>query len=269
MTLFDNDEPAAPSSEGPPLRVRLTVAYDGTDFHGFAVQDGGVRTVGGALSEALSKVLRQKIELTCAGRTDAGVHARGQVVSFDVAGDTELDLVRLTKSVNSQLGPEVVARDAAVVEGFDARHDAKQRRYRYTVVNAPVPDPFLARVAWWVADPLDVRAMNLACDALLGEHDFASFCRRPNPSALAMGATTMRRVDEAEWIDEGDGVLQFWIEAGAFCHQMVRSIVGELVEIGRGRRKASDVGRVLRARDRALAAQPAPPHGLCLWSVKY
>lgn len=266
MTLFDT--PAGPS-EGPPVRVRLTVAYDGTDFHGFAVQDGGVRTVGGVLGDALGKALRQKVDLTCAGRTDTGVHARGQIVSFDVAADTDLDLVRLSKSVNSQLGPEVVVRDAAVADGFDARHSAKQRRYRYTVVNAPVPDPFLARTAWWIADPLDVRAMNLACDALLGEHDFASFCRRPNPSAAAMGATTVRRVDEAEWIDDGDGVLQFWIEARAFCHQMVRSIVGELVDIGRGRRRASDVGRVLRARDRALAAQPAPPHGLCLWAVEY
>jgi tRNA pseudouridine38-40 synthase len=264
MTLFD--EAAGP--EGPPISVRATIAYDGTDFHGFAVQDGQ-RTVGGALGEALGKALRQKIELTCAGRTDSGVHARGQVVSFDVAADTELDLARLTKSVNSQLGPEVVARDMAIAPGFDARHSAKQRRYRYTVVNASQPDPFLARTAWWVADPLDVRSMNLACDALLGEHDFASFCRRPNPSAAAMGATTMRRVDEAEWVDDGDGVLQFWIEAGAFCHQMVRSIVGELVEIGRGRRRASDVGRVLRACDRALAAQPAPPQGLCLWDVKY
>lgn len=255
MTLFD-----APA--GGPARCRLVLAYDGTGFRGFAEQPH-VRTVGGVLARALEKVLRHPVELACAGRTDAGVHAWGQVVSFDA--DPGLDPWRLQQAVNGMLGPEVVVRSADLAPpGFDARRSARWRSYRYTVVNRPVPDPFLARYAWWVPRPLDLSSLRHAADPLLGEHDFAAFCRK-GPE----GSSTIRRVLDSRWVDLGDGVLRYEVRATAFCWQMVRSIVGTLVEAGLGRRRPADVVAVLRARDRGAAGQVAPPHGLCLWEVGY
>ena len=271
MTLFDEGLEAAEPAEAPPLRVRMTVAYDGAQFHGFAAQPE-VPTVAGKLVVAIENALRVKgVELTCAGRTDAGVHARGQVISFDVPAGTSVAPDELVRRVNRQTAASgVVARECALAPGFDARHDAVARRYRYTVVNASVPDPLLASQAWWVPDELDVRAMQAACDPLLGEHDFAAFCRKPSARRDGTVPGTTRRVIDAEWeFPTEDGVLYFWIEANAFCHQMVRSIVGLLVEIGKGKRHVSDVLRVLRGRDRNANAEPAPPQGLVLWEVKY
>ncbi len=248
----------------------MTVAYDGSKFHGFAIQPE-VPTVAAALVVAIERALRvTDVEITCAGRTDAGVHARGQVISFDVPANAEVDVEVLARRVNRQLQPTIVVRDAAVdVGGFDARHDALGRTYRYTVVNAPAPNPLLANQAWWVPEPLDVRAMQAACDPFIGEHDFAAFCRKPTARRDGTVPGTTRRVDDAEWVEGDDGVLYFWIEANAFCHQMVRSIVGLLVDVGRGKRHVSDVMRVLRGMDRHASADPAPPHGLVLWRVRY
>jgi tRNA pseudouridine38-40 synthase len=252
----------------PRKRIRLLVAYDGTDFHGFA-ENTGVVTVGGTLRAAIERVLGTGIELTVAGRTDAGVHAWGQVVSFDALGEG-LDLERLQRSINGLCRPAIVVRAAEVApEGFDARFSAAWRRYRYTVLNRAVPDPFLARTAWLVPEPLDLAVLRLACDPLLGEHDFTSFCRAPRVSAGMAPATLVRRVTEAGWREGGDGVLRFEIRANAFCHQMVRSLVGLLVDVGRGRRRAGDVLTVLRARDRSHLGNIAPPTGLCLWEVGY
>ncbi|MGH9180325.1 MAG: tRNA pseudouridine(38-40) synthase TruA [Acidimicrobiales bacterium] len=244
--------------------MRLTVAYDGSGFRGFAA-NVGVRTVGGALAEALAKVLGHPVTLVCAGRTDTGVHAWGQVVHFDtMAGGT--DLAGLQRSVNSMLRPSVVIRSTAVAApGFDARHSATGRLYRYRVLNGQVADPFLAATTWHVDDPLDLGSMQLACDPLIGEHDWSSFCRRPPE----VGVSLVRVVRRAGWSQLDDGVLRFEIEASAFCHQMVRSVVGLLVAVGRGRVRAGEVAGIIRARDRAGAASPAPPHGLCLWSVSY
>jgi tRNA pseudouridine38-40 synthase len=244
--------------------LKLTVAYDGTGFHGFAAQRDQ-RTVEGVLTDALSNVLRAPVELACAGRTDAGVHAWGQVVSTRIGDGADVDVDKVARSVSSQLGPEVVVRDAELVgDGFDARHSAQWRSYRYTVVNRPVPDPFLARYAWWVPEPLDLPLLRLGADPFLGEHDFASFCRR-GPT----GSTTIRRVLDSRWTDEGDGVLRYEIRAAAFCWQMVRSIVGTLVDVGIGRLTPGDVLGIMRARDRSVAGRVAPPHGLCLWDVGY
>ena len=135
--------------------------------------------------------------------------------------------------------------------------------YRYSILNRAVPDPFLAETTWHVAHPLDLRAMRLACDPLYGEHDFASFCRRTEGSSL------VRRVRFADWSDLGDGLLRFDIEASSFCQQMVRSLVGTMIEIGLGKRRAGDMAEVLRARDRQMAGEVAPAHGLCLWEVTY
>ena len=262
-------EPAAPP--GPLVRVRMTVAYDGRGFHGFAANPG-VRTVGSTLARALERVLGHAVELSCAGRTDAGVHARGQVVSFDARAGG-LDLERLEKALNSLCGPAIAVRETAMVDdGFDARHSATARTYRYAVFNSPVPDPFLAATAWHVEAPLDLDLMVLGCDPLIGEHDFSAFCRRPKVGPVGAGAapvSLVRRVTDARWEDAGGGVLWFWVTANAFCHQMVRSIVGTLVEVGAGRKRAGDIAGILRSRDRRHAGNLAPPHGLCLWHVTY
>ncbi len=257
-----------PPRTGPTTRVRLTVAYDGSGFRGFA-PNLGVRTVAGDMAGALGRVLGAEVSLTCAGRTDAGVHAWGQVVHFDVQGDP--DLVALQRSLNKMLGPAVVVRSAAVAaEGFDARHSATGRRYRYTVLNRVLPDPFLASTTWHVDHPLDLGSMTLACDPLIGEHDWSSFCKRPPGPDPERGPRSMVRVvREAAWTDLGGGVLRFEIEASAFCHQMVRSLVGTLVAVGLGKVRAGDIGALIRARTRAEASEPAPPHGLCLWEVTY
>jgi tRNA pseudouridine38-40 synthase len=248
-------------------RVRALVAYDGTDYHGFA-ESAGVATVGGALRTAVEQVLGAAVEITAAGRTDAGVHAWGQVVSLDVPDGA--DLVRLQRSVNALLRPAVVVRAIEPAPGgFDARFSALWRRYRYTVLNAPVPNPFLARTTWHVPEPLDRAALRLAADPLVGEHDFTSFCRAPKVGDGAPAATLVRRVAGAAWHDGPDDTVRFEIRANAFCHQMVRSIVGLLVDVGRGRRHAGDVLAVLRAKDRAGVGNLAPPRGLCLWEVGY
>lgn len=261
------DAPEPTLFEGSPgegrSKLKLVVAYDGTDFHGFAVQPD-VRTVQGVLGKALEKVLRHEIDLACAGRTDAGVHAWGQVVSFEA--DPGVDPWRLRDSLNSLIGPEIVVRSCELVDpGFDARHSAVSRTYRYTVLNRPEPDPFRARYAWWVETPLDFAPMRMAADPLIGEHDFASFCRRSsNP-----GATTIRRVLTSHWIDLGDGEYRYDITATAFCWQMVRSVVGTLVDVGLGRLTAGDVRAILASHNREAAGQVAPPHGLSLWEVGY
>ncbi len=263
MSLFDAGSPASPPPEVP-ARIKLTVAYDGTDFHGFAAQPG-VRTVEGVLTEALTdslEVPEEDLNLACAGRTDAGVHARGQVISVDVAPSRNPEHLR--RAVNRVTAPEVVVRRAeAVRRDFDARRSATSRTYRYTIVNRPEPDPFLARYAWWVPEPLDLTMLHLAADPFVGEHDFASFCR-----STAAGST-IRRVLASRWDRLDDDVLRYEIRARAFCWQMVRSIVGTLVEAGVGRRRPGDMLGILRGRDRARAGRVAPPHGLTLWAVGY
>jgi tRNA pseudouridine38-40 synthase len=255
----------------------MTVAYDGSSFYGFAAQPG-LRTVAGTLEEAVEIVVRHPVTVTGAGRTDRGVHARGQVVSFDVVRD-RFDVTQLQRTLNKLCNPALAVRDVtAVDDDFDARFSARSRRYHYTIVNRPVSDPFLWPTSWHVAEPLELARLRLACDPLIGEHDFSSFCRRPkergepgaerDPEARA-AISLYRRVDDAGWDDLGEGVLRFRIEANAFCHQMVRSIVGLMVDVGRGRRRAGDVAAIVAARDRSAAPTLAPARGLCLSAVGY
>ncbi len=249
------------------LRVRMTVAYDGSAFRGFAPQPG-LTTVSGVLAGALETVTRDRVELVCAGRTDAGVHAWGQVVSCDLPR-SGLDLARVQRSVNRLCGPGIVVRDIAeVAPGFSARYSARSRTYRYTVLNRDVPDPFWASTSWWVRQTLDVHALMLACDPFIGEHDFSSFCKRDKGRDVKP-PSLVRRVIDARWEDEGEGVLRLWIEADSFCHQMVRSVVGTMVDAGRMRIHAGEICDILRGKDRARAGTLAPPHGLCLWKVSY
>jgi tRNA pseudouridine38-40 synthase len=253
-------------------RARLTVAYDGTSFHGFAENDG-VRTVMGVLREAIEKVVRQAVDIVGAGRTDAGVHGWGQVVSCDLPDETDLDA--LVRRVNRMCGPAVVARAAVWAESadFSARFTAKWRHYRYDIWNAPQPNPFLATTSWHVVQPLSLPALWLACDPLIGEHEFSSFCRRSKVPEGQPEPSMTRKVMLAKWsdvpTDHGAGLLRFEIRANAFCHQMVRSIVGTMVDAGAGRLHAGDIRGILLAKDRQAAGQVAPPQGLCLWEVGY
>jgi tRNA pseudouridine38-40 synthase len=252
-------------------RARFVVAYDGARFHGFA-EHGDTRTVMGELRAAIERVAGTQVSLVGAGRTDAGVHAWGQVVSGDLPTDTDLD--RLAHRVNRMCAPEVVVRSAAWAGDpeFSARFSAVYRHYRYLVLNAAVPVPALAGRVWHVPAPLSLPALRLACDPLIGEHDFSSFCRRPKTVADQPSPSLRRRVMLAQWTpveSEFGELLRFEIRANAFCHQMVRAIVGTLIDVGHGKLHAGDIGEILRRKDRAAAGAVAPPDGLTLWEVGY
>ncbi len=239
---------------------RIDFAYDGTGFHGYARQPH-VRTVQGELETALFK-LTGEVETTVAGRTDKGVHASAQVVSFTTV--TNLDTDRVRRSLNRQLAPEIaVASVAAAPDGFDARFSATSRSYTYLVLNREIPDPFLAGRSWLYETPLELERMNLGMDFCLGERDFAAFCRK------ADGRSTVRRLDYARWEDRGAGLLAFTATASSFCHQMVRSLVALSVEIGRGRVDPESVETILESQDRQRSKGAAPAHGLTLVAVGY
>lgn len=252
-------------------RARLVVAYDGSGYHGFA-ETPEHRTVMGVLRAAIERVAGSPVELVGAGRTDAGVHAWGQVVSGDLPAS--VDLHGLRHRVNRMCGPSVVIREATWADDpdFNARFSATYRHYRYDVLNTPVPVPAIAHLAWHVAAPLNLWAMQLACDPLIGEHDFSSFCRVPKVRPAQTTPSLRRRVMLAEWNEVGSDhgpLLRFEIRANAFCHQMVRSIVGTMVDIGSGKLHAGDMRGIMLAHDRSAAGQVAPPHGLTLWEVGY
>lgn len=239
---------------------RLDLSYDGAGFRGYARQRD-IRTVQGELEAALARILGPVIT-EVAGRTDAGVHARQQVVSFSTG--REVDCRRLARSLTGLLGPEIVVyRCESVPDGFSARFDARRRTYRYRILNRSYPDPLRRGFTWHVKDPLDVPAMDRAVRFLEGEHDFASFCRR------AEGRSTVRTVLSAGWSLRPYEVVRLEIVGTAFCHQMVRSITAFCVEVGRGRLGPDTTPEVLSARDRNAARGAAPPHGLVLWRVGY
>ena len=247
--------------------VCARVAYHGAAFHGFAANDDVV-TVEGTLVDVLRRVTGASPRIIPAGRTDAGVHASAQVVSFEMRRDT--DLVALSRSLNALCAPALAVSSMEWAEpGFDARVSATWRRYRYSVLNSPIHDPLLADRTWHVRSPLSVPLMNLACDPLLGEHDFSSFCRRPPVAEGGTEPSLHRWVFEAAWLEEDAGILVFEIRANAFCHQMVRSLTGFLVDVGSMRRPASDMQAVLLGRDRNHGSRVAPPHGLVLVDVGY
>ena len=239
---------------------RIDLAYDGSGFHGYARQPE-VRTVQGVLEEALFKHTGE-VETSVAGRTDRGVHALAQVVSFNT--DTELDTGSVVRSLNRQLAPEVAVASLVVApDGFNARFSATGRAYTYLVLNHPTPNPFLASTSWHYETPLDVDLMNQGMKHLRGQHDFASFCRKaPNRS-------TERRLDLVEWSPRGQGLLACAVAASSFCHQMVRSLVALSVEIGRGRVEPESVPEILESKDRRYAKGAAPAHGLTLVGVRY
>jgi tRNA pseudouridine38-40 synthase len=256
------------------VRLRLDLAYDGTDFHGWATQPG-LRTVQGLLEAALAQVLRTgSVPVTCAGRTDTGVHARGQVVHLDVDPDlltacagrsASPPAEALLRRLNGVLPGDVRVRAAAVApDGFDARFSAVWRRYAYRIADEPrLVDPLVRRsvLAW--PRPLDLDAMNQAAAGLAGEHDFAAFCKKRE------GATTVRTLLDLSWARDDSGLAVATVRADAFCHHMVRALVGCMIAVGEGRRPASWAADVLRRGVRDTGVTVVHAHGLTLEEVAY
>jgi tRNA pseudouridine38-40 synthase len=243
------------------VRLRIDLAYDGAGFHGWARQEG-LRTVQGEIEAALDTVLRTSgSTLTVAGRTDTGVHARGQVAHVDVDPPPDDTLLR---RLNGVLGPDVRIRQVREAPaGFDARFSATWRRYCYRIADAPTSVDPLTRghVLAWPRE-LDVARMAEASALLLGEHDFAAFCKKRE------GATTIRSLLELSW-ERVDGVLEATVRADAFCHTMVRSLVGCLIAVGEGRRDPAWAAEVLSRGERDSAVTVVQAHGLTLEEVGY
>jgi len=244
------------------VQLKLIVEYEGTRYQGWQVQPGGP-TVQEVLERALATALREPVRVRGAGRTDAGVHACGQVAAVKVTR-MPTDLGRLRKSLNALTPEDVAVREITVVDdAFDPRRHARSRVYEYRILNAPTPSPFWRRHAWHVPDPLDAGAMDAAAQQLIGEHDFAAF-RAADAEPMR---STVRRVLESRM--HAGPVLVYRIEATAFLKHMVRNIVGTLVEVGRGERPAASLGELIAGRDRTRAGATAPAHGLTLVAVRY
>ena len=256
------------------MRIRIDLAYDGGDFHGWAVQPG-LRTVQGDVESALATVLRvPDVSVVCAGRTDTGVHARGQVIHTDLADEVVAavrgrsagqPLEALVRRLNGLLPADVrVRRAVEAPPGFDARFGALWRRYAYRLTDTPAAVDPLHRshvLAWPRA--LDVDAMNEASASLLGQQDFAAFCKQRE------GATTIRTLLDLAWVRDDAGLVSATVRADAFCHSMVRSLVGCLLAVGEGRRPPAWAGEVLRAARRDPAVTVVQAHGLTLEEVAY
>ncbi|MGO4596510.1 tRNA pseudouridine(38-40) synthase TruA [Terrabacter sp. 2RAF25] len=270
-----SEENASGEAVGALLRVRIDLAYDGTHFAGWAAQPG-LRTVQGELTAALATVLRspEPVRVTVAGRTDAGVHARGQVVHADLDPRAWAELPGRSDrepgpSLVSRLGgilPHdiVVRRAVPAPKGFDARFAALERRYVYRIADPDaVRDPLRRHDTVWWRKPLDVGAMDEAARSLVGLRDFAAFCKQRE------GATTVRTLLDFSWVRLDDGVLAATVRADAFCHSMVRSLVGAVVPVGEGRRERDWPKALQERRDRALGIHVMPAHGLSLEEVVY
>ena len=241
---------------------KLTIEYDGEAFSGWQRQPGA-RTVQGAIEEALAVVAREEIRIQGASRTDAGVHALGQVASFETRA--EIDPRRLADGVTALCRP-----DAAVIlaelapPGFNARRDAKGKRYLYRVLNRAQPSPLRAKTSWHVRDPLDLGAVRAASAVLIGTHDFCGF--RAADCGREQTVRTVTAIDVAE---REDGLVEIEVQGSAFLKNMVRIMVGTLIAVGLGKMATDDVARVLGTGDRTLAGQTAPAHGLTLVEVFY
>ena len=247
----------------PVRRVKLTVAYDGTAYAGWQVQPNGT-TVQSVMEGALARILQEPVRLRAAGRTDAGVHAREQVVDFADAG--KRDLATIVRGGNGLLPPDIrILSASAVPESFDARRLATEKEYRYFLYLSPVDSPFLSRYAWHIEAPLDLDAVREGLSHLVGEHDFSSFrgqgCTAISPVRTIVRAGVARH--------DVPGLFSIDVAGAGFLRHMVRNIVGTVVDAGKGKHPPETVGEILRARDRSAAGVNAPPHGLFLWRVSY
>jgi len=251
---------AVDDKAGEGRHFRAVIEYDGTDYHGFQFQLDQ-RNVQGVLEDALGRVAGQVARVVGAGRTDAGVHARGQVIAFQVRWQHEV--ADLHRAMNAVLPKDVAVLSLEVApEDFHPRYSARSRWYRYTVLNQSFRSPLSQRWALYVPKPLNVKRMNLATVCIVGEHDFATFGRPPQ------GQNTIRRVLWANWWRK-DTFLFFDIEANAFLQRMVRSLVGTLLQVGAGALTPEQFRKRLVACDRSLSGPTAPPHGLCLMAANY
>lgn len=252
----------------PTLAAKLS--YNGAPFHGFARQEG-LLTVQGELEHALALLFRRDVETVCAGRTDAGVHALSQVISFDIEAEElgDRNLVSLARSLTAMTHPAIQVRSVVVApDGFSARFDAISREYRYYISTEPTQPLIMADFSWHIPGGLDIVAMNEAAQYLVGEHDFKSFCL----SSSAEGKSTIRRVLALSVKSEeiaGQTLICIDIIGTAFLHSMVRTIAGTLVAVGKGQRDAQWVESVLHECDRKAAGQTAPAQGLVFWNVEY
>jgi tRNA pseudouridine38-40 synthase len=270
---------SAPVADPAPVRLRIDLAYDGAPYHGLARQPG-LTTVQGSVEDALERILGVPVRTTASGRTDRGVHARAQVLHGDVPAWALAELATLAGTKEATLaaalsdelpGSITVHAVRRVPATFDARFSATARAYCFRLRDGIDPRAHGKGVAraepdvWGITELLDVPAMRRASRALLGEHDFAAFCRR------APGRTTVRRLDvlTLRRVGQAPGRIDVRLEGRAFCHQQVRSIIGCLVDVGRGRREERWIADLLRSRDRSLAAPVAPPHGLTLEAVRF
>lgn len=242
--------------------IRLVVEYDGTDWFGFQFQPDKP-TIQAELERVLEKILKERVVVYGSGRTDAGVHAAGQVISFRTVGTIPID--RLTLAMNSLLPDSIVAISAEEVDNdFHARYSAKSRVYRYDILNAPRRSALDGRWSWHVRQPLDVETMAEAGRELVGVHDFTSFCCADRDD----GSPIREMMSVSVTRERGDHLI-IEMRANAFLRSMVRVIVGMLVEIGQGRRGANEMKTILEARDRRVAGKTAPARGLCLVDVEY
>lgn len=241
--------------------IKVVVSYDGTDYFGFQFQPR-VPTIQAELEWVLSEIVKEPVSVCGSGRTDAGVHAAGQVINFRTEGTIPVD--RLCLAMNSLLRRSVAAIDAIEVDlSFHARYSARSRTYEYSILNRAVPDALVSRYSWHVRNPLDADAMQKSAKVLIGTHDFSSFA-----SADRDQTSPVRDLREIEVTRVDDRVL-ITIKANAFLRSMARVIVGTLTEVGLGLRAGSDMNRILEAADRRQAGKTAPARGLCLREVEY
>ena len=242
--------------------IKLIIEYDGTNYQGWQVQPGDP-TVQGTLEEKLSRLTGERIHLFGSGRTDSGVHALGQVAHFKT--QSQMDTHTIQRALNSLLPSDIMIQKVEEVgEGFHARKHSKSKVYEYRILNRKLRSVFHQGYIWHVPQKLNLAEMKKATQSLIGEHDFSAFRTVGSPTR-----TAVRRVIRAEWKKGRGGLIRFEIEANGFLKQMVRSIVGTLVEIGKGKKKASDLRKVLNSKDRKEAGPTAPAQGLFLKEVKY
>ncbi len=241
--------------------LKLTLSYDGTRYHGWQRQTNAF-SLQQALEEKLARIFGEKLSITASGRTDAGVHALGQVVSFSTAG--RIPLANIPAASRSVLPPDIVVLAAEEApEGFNARFDAKGKSYIYRIVENGQPDPFRINYAWLLGEKLDMAAMQQAADMIVGEHDFTSFRASGSSPSLPV-----RNMTKALWRRDKDEAV-FEITGNGFLYHMVRNLVGSMVEVGRGEKSPKDFSDILRAKDRRLAGKTAPAEGLYLQEVFY
>ena len=241
---------------------KLVIEYDGTDFHGWQIQKGD-RTVQGEIEGAMETITGRRVPVTGAGRTDAGVHALGQVAHIHCP--TDLSAEAIQNAINALTGDDLVIRSCTPVpETFHARFDARGKTYRYRINNGPLPSPIGRRFEWWVRTPLDPSAIRAALPLMIGTHDFSAFEGAGSPRAHSVRTVTDARIDE-----DGDDRIIFTVSADGFLRYMVRNLVGALVAVGSGKLSFDRVAAIRDGRDRTRAPATAPPHGLCLVRVDY